>query len=94
MTVKTLTRMLEEYFAAGSLPASEKAKYYLICRYQDKVSKRLLDEREALYQKGKQLSDEMFKKELMRPLSETLFGSLPKQEGIGFYAPVPLGFPR
>lgn len=54
MNTKGFDELFKEYFEIGSLCESDQAKYNLICRYQDKVSNRLLKEKEVLRSKGKE----------------------------------------
>jgi hypothetical protein len=94
-TVKTLARLLDEYFVTGFLEPRDRAKYQMISRYRDQVSQRLLDEQKAMYDKAKPIHDQWFREQLMKDRSETVFGLLAKDDHwIGGYVTVPIRYPR
>lgn len=48
----TFNELLKECYYIGSLCEEEQKEYYLIIRYKDKVSKRLLKRQKELLEKG------------------------------------------
>lgn len=60
-SISKLTAILAEYNYITSLPEKEAKLYWLICRYEGKVSPRLLDIKRALYEDGKAAYGEVFR---------------------------------
>jgi hypothetical protein len=86
---KTLAHFIAESFSIPWLCESDQKLYWLICRYEDRVSKRLLDKKLALFKEAEKLFTEVLREEIKRP--SLLFSMLGKDEGWnGAYFPVPL----
>ena len=69
------------------------AKYFLIQRYKDKVSQRLIKEQKIIYERmmkeGKETAQRLMRELVMAPNS--VLSQIPKSEGFsGKYLPVPL----
>lgn len=86
-----MNQLLKEYYWVASLDESEISKYYLICKYKDKVSQRLLQEKESLLKKGEISFRDKMHYVLNRP--NPFFSLLKKQQDFsGSYVPVPIHF--
>ncbi len=80
-----------ETYYIGSLCEQDSKKYYLIERYSDKVSKRLLDEQADLYKQGKIAFGRLVRKAMAKP---NPFLELIKKDGAAkaaYHQPVILG---
>lgn len=89
--MNTFNEMFKEYMYIGSLDQADQKYYYLIERYEDKVSKRLLKIKVELYEKGKEKFGEILT-ELMNRLN--LLDLVMKDEswnGSLYHQPVILG---
>ena len=83
--------LFKEFFFIGALPLREQTKYYLICRYSKKASARLLEEKEILFNKGKELFDDDFKLSIKTP--NPFLSLIEKNHDFeGKYIPVPIVF--
>lgn len=83
--------LFKEFIYIGCLTETEQIKYHLICRYEDKVSKRLLDEKKQLYEEGKEESKRIMLDCLTtpNPFLEAVKGSF--GNGNLYHQPVILG---
>lgn len=83
---------LQECYYVGSLPAKKSIKYWLISKYEDRISERLKKEKQRLLNEGKLLFDESFKKAMS---TSNPFLNMIKKESdglVGKYVPVPLEY--
>ncbi len=91
MDIKSFSAMFQEYCEVSSLEGRDRRTYYLIDRYRDKVSARLLTVQEKLRAKGKLAFDASLREMLDRP--NPLLRLIPKGEDyVGAYVPVPIRF--
>ena len=63
----TFNELFKEYFYIGALCESENKLYNLICRYEDKVSQRLLKQKDELYIQGKIQFEENLSEMIKQP---------------------------
>lgn len=84
--------VLLEWLDIAHLSTRDQLKYELICRYQDKVSQRLLDEKKALRSKAKRLSSDLMKRVLLgyNPLLRKIKDYPDAWSSSGKYFPVPI----
>lgn len=91
MSINTLTEAFKEFYYIGSLPESDEKLYYLIRRYQHKVSYRLLQKKKDLYQQGKELFQKELKEAVCRPNPFLeILKKHDQDEFAGKYHPVPV----
>jgi hypothetical protein len=87
--INTFVACLKELYEVGSLDEKDQKEYYLIERYSDKVSARLLSRQETLRKLGKQRWSESVHRVVSSPNS--FLSLLPKNDSFsGPYLPVPL----
>lgn len=88
--MNSLAEALKEYYDTAFLSPQEFAKYWLIARYQDRVSTRLLAEKAALLVKGREQCAEVFREMIYG--SNPLLATIPKHDSFGKYYPLPIKF--
>lgn len=65
--MKNSVNFFKEWVAGNSLDEIDRAKYFLICRYRNKASKRLLNKLPLLIEKGKEAFDQKVRDMLNKP---------------------------
>ena len=86
------TDLLNELFYVGALPDKERLIYYLIQRYEDKVSNKLLKKKEELYKQGKALHSEMIRELVGKPNPFLELIKKDKSAGAAYHQPVIIPF--
>jgi hypothetical protein len=86
----SLAKALDEFYAVSSLPESEVAKYWLIEKYKDKVSERLLREQKTLYKKGSAIRDDAWRRLIAKDNPWLKMIEKTAYNFAGKYIPVPL----
>lgn len=80
-----------EWLDIAHLSTRDQLKYELICRYEDKVSQRLLDEKKTLRLKAKLLSSDLMKRVLFGdPFLRKIKDYPDGWSNSGKYFPVPI----
>lgn len=87
-SISTLSELITEYYDIACLPESDQAKYRLISKYRDKVSKRLLDEKKELREKARGLFADFLCETLMKP--NPFLAMLKNESQLSHYYPVPI----
>jgi len=91
INLSTFNGIIREYYEVGALSDADYSKYNLICRYNDKVSKRLLDEKEILRKKGKEAFNTLLRAMIYK--SNSFLNLIPKTGGLGTaYIPCPIKY--
>lgn len=65
--MKDFNKALADYLYAGQLSEKDQVTYYLVERYKDKVSPKLLKKAEALIEQGKKSFHAAVKEQLSQP---------------------------
>ena len=90
-TVKDLLPILKElYDIHFKYESVEKTQYYLISKFKDKVSSRLLERYKVLRKLGEEGAKEMFKSLVYS--KNPWLARLPKADTTGKYYPVPIKY--
>jgi hypothetical protein len=76
----------KEYWYVGCLSESKQVEYYLICKYKDKVSQRLIKRQEELYEEGKKENQRILFECLSKP--NPFLKMLPKTDGVFYPLPI------
>jgi len=85
----TFNELLKECYHIGSLCENEQKEYYLILKYQDKVSERLLKRQKELLEKGSEEFGRVLR-DLINAPNPILKMMISKESGI-YHQPVILG---
>lgn len=86
--VNALVKAFKELYEIGSLPESLQKEYYLICKYETKVSERLLLRRDAIAVQAAVEFKRQFRESMLRP--NPFLNLIDKNNSVGEYFPVPL----
>lgn len=90
-TILNLTQLYQEVYYTGCLSPKDKATYDLICRYESKVSARLLTIKKQLFVKGREAYKVQFQDILKK--YDAVWSSMFKANGIpDSYMPVPIKY--
>jgi hypothetical protein len=91
MSFRTL---YEHYLHIGFLPERDRIKCELILRYEEKVSARLLKERDVFLERGRKLLEEELKRQFALGSSPfEMMAAVPKEDSwVGCYVPVRLKY--
>lgn len=88
LDINTIKDVLSEFYEVESLAEPDQKIYYLICRYHNKVSTRLLKKKEDLRILGKKEFGEQLREAIYRP--NPFLSLIGKDPYVGKYYPVPI----